>query len=63
MSNVIDFNEWRGRLGAIRQRTCLRRPRRGQEEGRKLRPTGSDASDELLALLRKSPDEEKSLRG
>lgn len=53
MGDVIDFYKWkqeRGRLGATRQRTYQRRPRRGQGREATL-TTGSDLSAELRRLL------------
>jgi hypothetical protein len=53
MGNVIDFEEWRERLGRVPAAASMRRSRRGQ--GKEENPaTGSDLSDELRRLLLQS---------
>jgi hypothetical protein len=53
MGNVIDFEEWRERLGRVPAAASMRRSRRGQ--GKEANPaTGSDLSDELRRLLLQS---------
>lgn len=51
MTNVLDFEEWRERLGRSPARAYMRRPRRGQGKGSKSPATGSDLSEELRRLL------------
>lgn len=61
MCEVIDFYEYkarRGRLGALRQHTFMRRPRPRRGEGSKTPSAGTDLSDELRKLLLQSLREE-----